>query len=267
MMRTVTAVTPYALARKLGDIAELAAVQFLRVIMPLASELDAGDQTGTLRKLYIVASRIAMAVAVPIAVILVIIGSKILRLWVGEQYARYGTLLAVMAIGRLVATTQWPASEILLGMARHRFVAITSVAAGVAHILLSMLLLPRFGLIGVSVGALLPTVFTSVCVVMPYANRTLNISWATAAREIWMPGLVPGLAAAGVLAFLQQGAAEPSLVVVVAWIVAAVATYFVAYICMPAADAERQLVCDIVANVGTIGRAIRRPAADASRVS
>jgi O-antigen/teichoic acid export membrane protein len=264
MLRTVNAVTPYALARKLGDIAELAAVQFLKVIMPLASELDAADQAVKLRTLYIVASRIAMAVAVPIAVILIVIGSTILTLWVGEQYARYGTLLAVMAIGRLVATTQWPASEILLGMARHRFVAMTSIAAGVTHIVLSMLLLPRFGLIGVSVGALVPTVVMALCVVMPFANRTLKISWSTVAREIWIPGLLPGVVAAVVLSLLQQGTAQPSLFVVGGWIVATVVTYFAAYISMPAAEAERQLVCDIFAT-GT--RCFRRLVPDASRLS
>jgi O-antigen/teichoic acid export membrane protein len=262
-------VTPYALARKLGDVAELAAVQFLKVIMPLASELDAGDQTDKLRKLYIVASRVAMAVAVPIAVILIVIGSRILTLWVGEQYARYGTLLAVMAIGRLVATTQWPASEVLLGMARHRFVAMTSVVAGFAHILLSMLLLPRFGLIGVSMGALVPTIIMSLGVVMPFANRTLKISWSTAARDIWLPGLVPGAFAAAVLAFLQRGAADASLFVVGGWIAAAVATYFAAYISMPATEPERQLVCDVFARLGTASsafrRSLRRPAPDASR--
>jgi O-antigen/teichoic acid export membrane protein len=262
MFRTVNAVTPYALARKLGDLAELASVQFLKVIMPLASELDAGDAAPKLRKLYIVASRVALAVAVPVAVILVVIGSKILTLWVGAEYAGYGNLLAVLAIARLIAITQWPASEILLGMGRHRFVAVMAIGAGLAHIGLSVLLLLQFGLLGVGVGTLIPYMFTSLCVVTPYANRTLGLSWGTALREIWAPGLVPGIAAGTVLWALAREITSPSFAMLGGWVLVTFVIYGVGYVSMPAAAAERQLIADTFAS-GT--RYLRRLAPAVSR--
>jgi O-antigen/teichoic acid export membrane protein len=242
----LSAVTPYALARRLGEVTALGAMQCLKVVMPLASELDAGDHERKLRKLYIVASRVALGIAVPVAVPLLLLGGPILALWVGPAYAEHANLVVVLAIASLIAVSQWPAGEILQGMARHRIVASTSLAAGVANMVLSILLLPPFGLLGVALGTLIPTAVASLCVVMPFANRTLQVSWHTALREIWLPGLLPGACAAAVLLTLQRQIESPSVGVLVSWVVSAVLVYGLGYLSMPASRAERQLVSDLV---------------------
>jgi O-antigen/teichoic acid export membrane protein len=242
----LSAVTPYALARRLGEATALAAVQCLKVVMPLASELDAVDHGRKLRKLYIVASRLALGIASPVAVVLVIVAGPILALWVGPSYAEHANLAAVLGIASLIAASQWPASEILQGMAKHRIVASTSLAAGVANMALSILLLPVFGLMGVALGTLIPTAIASLCVVMPFANRTLKVSWHTALWEIWLPGILPGVCAAGVLWTLARQVESPSMGVLMSWVVATVLVYGVGYLSMPASRAERQLVSDLV---------------------
>lgn len=244
--RTVSGVTPYALARRLGELTSVAVLQFLKVIMPLASELDASADGRTLRTLYIVASRVTLGMAVPVAVVLVVLGGPILALWVGPAYAEHARLVAVLAIASLIATSQWPAAEILQGMARHRIVASISLAAGVANIALSVLLLPALGLLGVALGTLIPTAVASLCVVMPFANRTLRVSFHTALREIWLPGLLPGIGAAGLLWTLQREFESPSIGVVVSWVVTTGLLYAAGYLSMPASAAERHLLMDLV---------------------
>ena len=261
--RALSVVTPYALARKLGDIAELAAVQFVNVIMPLASELDAGDHGRALRTLYIVASRVALAIAVPLVVVLVVIGGHILTLWVGRTYAGYANLLAVLAIARLLATSQWPAAQVLLGMSRHRFVAATAAVAGLAHVALSVLLLSPFGLMGIAVGTLIPYGCTSLCVLMPFAHRTLQIPFRTAVRDIWSPGLLPGIGAAAVLWGLQRDVTAPSIITVACWILVTMLVYGAGYLMMPATGAERRLLADLVM-IGSRWRRRRRPGVPAT---
>src|SRR2546428_682446 len=51
LFRPVSAVTPYALAKKLAELNDLIVMQFLKVVMPLASELDAGVRPRKLRPL------------------------------------------------------------------------------------------------------------------------------------------------------------------------------------------------------------------------
>ncbi len=238
-LATLDAVTPYALARRLSDIAEMVAIQFLKVVMPLASELHASECDRKLRNLYIVSSRTALAISVPVAVVLTVIGGRLLALWVGPGYAQYAPLVALLAVSRLIASSQWPASEILLGMTKHRMVAATALSSGVLHVVLGALLLPSFGLTGVAMGGLIPNVIASLCIIMPFASRTLRVSVGTAIREIWAPTAIPGVAAAVVLWMLQYGSVSPSLPAVVTWVAASLLVFAIGYVSMPACHAER----------------------------
>ena len=248
LFQPLSAVTPYALARRLGELTSLAATQCAKAIMPLASELEATDDSAKLRHLYIVASRVALAIATPIAIVLAIAGSTILSLWVGPAYADGGALVAVLAAASLISASQWPAAEILQGITRHRIVAWTSFAAGVANITLSILLLPVFGLMGVALGTLIPTVVSSLFVVMPFINRILNVSWKTALYEIWLPGLAPAVPAGFMLAELHQRPAPASVTSMAMGASIAAVVYAIAYLSMPAAKAERSLLVDLMSS-------------------
>lgn len=245
-MGLLSAVTPYALARKLGELAQLISIQFLKVVMPLASALQANNEAQKLRGLYIVASRVALGIAVPITVTLSLLGGTILTLWVGAEYARHAPVLALLALATLIATSQWPAVEILQGMARHRIVAVTSLGGGVANVALSVALLPPLGLVGVALGTLIPAVVAWLGIVMPFANRTLGISAGTALREIWMPGLVPGAAAALVLWVANRQGIPPTVAATAGCVAVAGLVYVAGYLAMPAAAPERQLVSDLL---------------------
>jgi O-antigen/teichoic acid export membrane protein len=242
----LNAVTPYAVARKLGGVTELIAVQMLKAVMPLASELHAGAQEKTLRRLYIAASRIALGIAVPVAVVLAIIGGDLLTLWVGAAYAEHAPLVAVLGIASLITASHWPAVEILQGMAKHRLVATAWLAMGAANVALSALLLPIFGLIGVALGTLIPTTIGCLFVVMPFANRMLRVSWATALQEIWLPACVPGAIAATALWMLQSGVEYRPAIRIGYWIAATLVVYGIGYLSMPGAKAERQLISDML---------------------
>ena len=259
LFQPLSAVTPYALARRLGELTSLAATQCAKAVMPLASELEATDDIAKLRHLYIVASRVALAIATPIAVVLVVAGATILSLWVGPAYADDGVLVAVLAAASLVSVSQWPAAEILQGITRHRIVAWTSFASGVANIALSVLLLPVFGLIGVALGTLIPTVVSSLVVVIPFINRILNVSWKTSLYEIWLPGLAPAVPAGIVLAELHRHP-ETNAVSMAIWASISAIVYAIGYLSMPAATAERTLLVDLITSGSrTVRRALLDP--------
>jgi O-antigen/teichoic acid export membrane protein len=249
MFLPVTAVTPYALARRLGEVTALAAVQCLKVVMPIASELEASDDRQKLRHLYITGSRLALAVAAPVAAVLMVVGGPVLGLWVGPKYAGEGALVAILAAASLLASSQALATQILLGIARHRLVAISAVASGLANVVLSIVLLQWFGLPGVAIGTLIPNAVTSLCVVIPFANRTLGVSPGKALRKIWVPGLLPAIGASVVLWLLQRHSGTHTPAEVIAWVATAGLVYVIGYLAMPACAAERGLLLDAMAAV------------------
>jgi O-antigen/teichoic acid export membrane protein len=255
VFQPLSAVTPYALARRLGEVTSLVATQCAKAVMPLASELEATDRTQKLRKLYIVASRVALAIATPVALVVTVSGDTILALWVGPSYAGYGSLVAVLAAASLINTSQWPASEVLQGITRHRIVAWTWFTAGLANITLSILLLPVFGLLGVALGTLVPTVVSALFVVMPFANRTLDVAWSRALNEIWLPAIGPAIPAAILLAALERQIESPTLMTMAGMAAVAGVVYGIGYLSMPAASPERALVFDVLTSGS---RSVRR---------
>ncbi|HET9467445.1 MAG TPA: polysaccharide deacetylase family protein [Vicinamibacterales bacterium] len=245
----LSAVTPYAIARRLGGIAELIAVQCFKVVMPLASQLDAAADASRLRTLYIVASRVAIAVAVPIAAVLITLGAPILTFWVGLEYAQYARLVALLSIAGVIGTSQWPAVEILQGIARHKVVALASLGGGAANIGLSITLLPVLGLTGVAVATLVATGAAALFLVTPFANRILGVSTLQALRETWMPPMVPGTAIALMLWALITQFPSPSVAMLAMWIAGAATVYVAGYLAMPACAAERRLVSDMLKKI------------------
>jgi len=240
----LSGVTPYALARKVAELCEMAAVQMLAVVMPVASELDAGDDRATIRKLYVAASRVALATIVPVATVVMVLGGDILRLWVGADYVQYAPLVLVLAIASVLMTSQRPAVEMLQGMAQHRVIAITSVVAGIANIALSIVLVRWFGLMGVALGTLVPTVVMTLAVVAPFASRRFGVPMRAWLSQVWMPAVLPALPAGALLWSLARTFPAPSLVALAAWVAAATVVYGAGYLGMPAARMERRLLSE-----------------------
>ncbi len=243
------AIAPYAVARKLAEAAQLLADQFLKMLMPLASELDAVGDRERLRSLYVVGTRLTLAIVVPSAVLLVHYAAPILSAWVGPSYAGAAELVVLLALAGLVDSSQWAAAAVLQGMARQRLLAAASVGAGLANVVLSIVLARVLGLAGVAWGTLIPATVASLGVILPYAMRTLEIAPAAAAREIWLPGLLPALPMAAALAVLDRLLAPESFAAVVAAALCGGAVYAVAYLAMPAVGPERELARRAAARV------------------
>jgi O-antigen/teichoic acid export membrane protein len=237
-------VTPFALARRLAEVCELAAIQFVRVVLPVASELHASNELARLRQLYLVSSRVSLAIAMPVAVVLMFTAPVVLTLWVGSEYTQYGPLVSLLAVATVLGASQWPAAEVLLGMGRPRVVAITACASGVANIALGALLLTWFGLTGVAVSAVATMAVGSLGVVIPAANRVLQVPARTLLREAWLPPGVASAAAACVLWIGSSGITATHVMLFAATVTASGVAYWATYLLMPAAASERRLLKD-----------------------
>jgi O-antigen/teichoic acid export membrane protein len=235
----VVAIAPYNLARRLSEATQVLTKQFMKVLLPLASELHAENDQMRLRRLFTAGTRLTLAVSVAIGGTLILLARPIITLWVGAAYADAASLVAILTAASLLATAQWPAAAVLQGMARHRLLAATALGSGLANLALSIALVRPYGLAGVALGTLIPNVL-EFCIVAPFAMKVIGVSPATASREILLPALAPaalmGLAVYG----WQQFSAPTSLVETVLTAAAALGVYALAYLGMGASRAERQ---------------------------
>jgi O-antigen/teichoic acid export membrane protein len=102
--------------------------KFSYVLTPTASSLHAGDRREELQRLLVDGSRFAAYLTMPPMMFLAVLGSPVLQLWMGPGYG-VGLLVAIVAMGQLLAATQQPAWSVLVGMNAHGRVALAALAS------------------------------------------------------------------------------------------------------------------------------------------
>ena len=179
-------------------------MQISHVFMPLFSELTgAGTDIATLRKVYILGSRVLVAISILISLGLIILGRDFIRLWVGEELL----LNANFLIPIVVAFTMIPlldplCSRFLTSQNKHAIFAKLSPISAILNVSLSIPLTMQFGILGTAVGSLISVgifnlIFTNI------GLKTIGIAKLSYITKVIMPSLVPAIII-GVIALTIQ---------------------------------------------------------------
>jgi O-antigen/teichoic acid export membrane protein len=155
---------------------------------PAASTYDATGDASSLRALYYNGTRATMAVSLPILVTLIFRGDNFIGVWMGPQYSRTsGTVLAILATALLFALPNTPASSIAFGIEKHKKVAMWAVGEALANLTLSISLALIFGLYGVAIGTLVPSLAVNLILWPRYVSHLVGISYREVFMKVWGP--------------------------------------------------------------------------------
>lgn len=244
----ISAVTPYGIAHKLSDVAQLLSRQFLKVLLPIASGFHAQDDRVRLQVLFTAGTRLALASFLPVGGIIVMLAQPLLTAWVGAAYASYAHLVAILTIASLIDTSQWPAGSVLQGMARHRRLALFSIGSGLLNLGLSLALVRPLGITGVALGTLIPTSLECLVFVMPYTMRVLEINGHRLIKQALLPALLPTIPMA-IIIYVLQVALQPSSLLSIALVASiGLIVYVACYLIFGASAVERQTWNNLVFN-------------------
>jgi len=95
----------------------------------------------------------------------------------GAQYLDAYPALVVLVVAFYVATAQGPFVSLLFGTSRHKFVALVTSLEAAANLLLSILLVKRFGMMGVALGTLIPMLVSGAILLPAYACRVAKMNY------------------------------------------------------------------------------------------
>jgi O-antigen/teichoic acid export membrane protein len=236
----VSLVTPYALAHRLSDVCRELTKQFMGPFLPLASELDARQDTTRLRALYLSGTRLALAIFLPLACTVTVLAHPLLRLWVGAAYADNVGIVAILSIAGALISTEWLATAVLQGMARHRLQGVAAVCCALGNVAVSAALVGPLGLTGVALGTLIAAVVES-SIVMPYAARVIGVTASDWMKRILLPTLLPAAAMTAFLYVVEINAEPESIPALIGTAALGVAIFAVSYLTIGASRSERQL--------------------------
>jgi len=200
---TTSAVAVWTIGQRLAEVAQRVTNQLNDALFPLVVDSDAAQQTERLRLLVLEATRVSLALAVPVCLGVGMLVPRIIEGWVGPRFAESATvaqiLLAVVAIRVGCAG----ANSVLKGAGRHRLLAFTNAATAVVNVLLSVVAIRFYGLAGVALGTLIPVGIAAAFILFPAACRRVELGLVRTLRVAVWPALWP----AGVMAAVVHVAA------------------------------------------------------------
>jgi O-antigen/teichoic acid export membrane protein len=211
-----SAVAVYAVALRLADYQRQLCNQFNGLLFPIVVRFGAAGRHEALRDLMIDGTRIALTLVVGVTVCVIGFGRPLILQWMGPGLEGTVVPLYVLAVTGVVLVGQGPLGSILLGTGRHRLVAFVSLAEAVVNLGLSLVLVRRYGLVGVAVGTALPVLVANVLVLMPAACRQVGVGIGEFSRLVMTAPIVGAVPAAAVALALRLSWPPESLVTTVA---------------------------------------------------
>lgn len=211
--------TPYALCTGIAAVLFLAVEPMVETFFPMASGMHASRRKADLARLLLSGSKVATAIAAPLAIYLIVFGDQLLELWVPEVAAELPTgLMTLIVLDYTTSVYLWTSTVVLVAMGRTRLAVALTVSEIALGIALVLALAPTFGLPGLAFASLAANVLLGYVLQIPLTARHVGVAigelvGSTLGRVIL--ACVPAVAAAGGIRLISSEPAWPMLVAAV----------------------------------------------------
>ena len=197
-----SAVAVYAVTLRLADYSRQLCNQFNGFLFPIVVRLRASGSVEALRTMLIEGTRIALVLVTGVTIGVIGFGRPLLVRWMGPGFESGAVPLYVLALTGVVLVGQGPLGNILLGTGRHRLVAFVSLGEAIANLALSVILVRRFGMLGVAIGTAVPIAIANLFILLPAACRQVHVPLTGFLRLVVpapLTGALPAIAACAAL--------------------------------------------------------------------
>ena len=185
---SASAVTFYSIGNSLCRYTQQLFMAMTTTFTPAASTYDAAGDTTHLHALYYNGTRATMAFSLPILITLIIRGHNFIGLWMGHQYSQQsGMVLAILATALMFSLQNTPASSIAFGVEKHKKIAVWAICEAIANLSLSVTLAHFYGLYGVAIGTLVPSLVVNLILWPRYVKQLVGIGYGEVFLKVWAP--------------------------------------------------------------------------------
>jgi O-antigen/teichoic acid export membrane protein len=164
-----------------------------RVLAPAAGALEARGDRAQLSQLLVQACRAMLLLYGPILAYLLALGDPFLDAWLGAGFRGESVaVLAILALGVAAPIASQPLVQLLYGVGRMRLLGVVTLLEGVANLVLSLLLVGRYGIVGVAIGTAVPGFVVHALILPALVAKPFGLSWARLSLAVWPRPLVCG---------------------------------------------------------------------------
>jgi O-antigen/teichoic acid export membrane protein len=232
-------VASYAVARRLSEIPGLVTYQYTRLLLPMASEVQGQGDDDRLRRLLLESSRVSLALCVPLTLLIVGFGDRLLAAWVGAEFAGAASVASILVVAVLIQYITSPAATILMAVGHHRRVAIVSAMSAGLNITASIALLRWIGFEGVAWGTLVAAV-VEFTLLAPFVIAQTGVRALQTVTVVLVPNAIATVPAVAVL-FMAEAIFRPTTLLHLGVLATAVvAVYGSTILALPGSGRERR---------------------------
>ncbi len=167
-------VTPYSIAYRLLSYAVIFQSFAVVALWPAYTEAKARGDVAWIRRAFKANLIFSIVSSLPLTILFVIFGQKIIRLWAGEAAVPTFSLLVLMAIWNLMLATVSAGSFLLIAFGRLTGMTIYGTVTAVTNVILSIVLVQRWGANGVVFASIVSVGLLSYVPIFLEARHTLQ---------------------------------------------------------------------------------------------
>jgi len=180
-------VTPYSIAFNLKQYLGNFITSTIGLTMPVFSQYEANGDYVSIREKFMFITKLSSYLSIFIGGTLIIFGQAFIERWVGKEYLSSYPVLVVLLIPSIIASMQSPSVQLLYGISKHNFYAVSNAIEGVANFILSIVLVKKFGIIGVALGTAIPMTVVKLFIQPVYTCKLIKLSVYKYYFELIMP--------------------------------------------------------------------------------
>lgn len=201
---SAAAVTYYSIPWTLAEYAKKVSISISQTYMPAISEKEASGDMDTVKSLYLSGTKYMIIISNLLSIGVFVLGGAFISLWMGPKYKELCEMvLIIMFVNQYFLGPQLISYSILQGLAKQRVYSIVSFGVSVVNLILSILLVQKWGIVGVAIGAAIPQILFHGFFVPWLTLRTLNMSKWDYFRTTHLISFTPTLILFAILSYLE----------------------------------------------------------------
>ena len=177
---------------------------------PVYSQYEGKGDHGSIVEKFILTTKIGSYLSIFIGGCMIIFGKAFISRWMGEEYLSAYPVLVILTVAAIITAAQKQSISVLLGISKHKFIAVTSIIEGIVILILTLLLVRKYGLVGVALGTAVPRAFFYFFINPIYTCRVIRLSVSKYYFNILIPIFVKSATFFSISWYIINGLVLPS---------------------------------------------------------
>ena len=200
---SAAAVTYYSIPWTLAEYTKKICISISQTYVPAVSVIEATGDMAKVRELYISGTKYMMIVSNLFSMGVLILGGIFISLWMGPKYRELGeAVLIILFINQYFLGPQQISYSILQGLSKQKYYAYMSIVVSVLNLILSIILVKKWGIVGVALGAAIPQIIFNILYVPWLTLKAIGLTKWEYIRKTYVLSIVPTLILFAILLFL-----------------------------------------------------------------